>query len=288
VNVQLYLLNEVITLQQQVAELKAMEQRRETRRKAFEQHAEESYRNNLRAMCERRELTRACNFMEATVQRMELRLRQNTFPEKREFFQTRLRIARQVRNEYFAKLSKLMEVEAERAAYRDRLRSRMESVDAAEACRALERIVAFHQGFRRDNSTAYEFYRRRQEVATELLQEFTAKRAADADLPPGSFVVKDSALDNLAKERLFTESLKTKASRPSESQRRERALSPVEVETLLHCFYCREPLNPAPAYQEALYYLSNRGAVFSFRGPGDYRTTDLGDAWVKAICNAKP
>jgi hypothetical protein len=236
-------------------------------------------------MCERRELTRACNFMEATVQRMELRLRQNTFPEKREFFQTRLRIARQVRNEYFAKLSKLMEVEAERAAYRDRLRSRMESVDAAEACRALERIVAFHQGFRRAKSTAYEFYRRRQEVATELLQEFTAKRAA-ADLPPGSFVVKDSALDNLAKERLFTESLKAKASRPSESQRCERALTPVEVETLLHYYYCREELSPARASQAALRKFLLNGALRLV--PSGYRTTELGDAWVKAICNAKP
>lgn len=66
--------------------------------------------------------------------------------------------------------------------------------------------------------------------------------------------------------------------------------SPYRIELLLH-FHCTpEPWpNPeAPIYQGEVDSLVSGGAIFQAHrldGVPQYRTTPLGDAWVKALCN---
>lgn len=64
--------------------------------------------------------------------------------------------------------------------------------------------------------------------------------------------------------------------------------TPNVIEVLLHCHVCPEP-HPrweAPAVQEALRFLAREGAIHSVE-VRTYITTDLGAAWVKALCNVE-
>lgn len=66
-------------------------------------------------------------------------------------------------------------------------------------------------------------------------------------------------------------------------------MTPNEIDVLMHCY--TSPMIherfEAPAVQEAIGMLLALGAVEkdSNRGDDQYRTTNLGRAWVEAICN---
>lgn len=69
-----------------------------------------------------------------------------------------------------------------------------------------------------------------------------------------------------------------------------RSVCPVDVELLLHCHY-KLPAHPdirAAAFQRAVTLLLKRKAIAPVAGSADtYRTTELGENWVTAICNVK-
>jgi hypothetical protein len=63
---------------------------------------------------------------------------------------------------------------------------------------------------------------------------------------------------------------------------------PSDIEVLLHCHVCPGP-HPrfhAPAVQDALGFLLRHGAIEPRNGVenGEYSTTELGKAWVAALC----
>ena len=66
-------------------------------------------------------------------------------------------------------------------------------------------------------------------------------------------------------------------------------MTPNDVEILLHCHSCPvpHPRADAPAVAEALKKFEMLGAIVNGVGhlEGVYNTTDLGKAWVSAICN---
>ena len=65
-------------------------------------------------------------------------------------------------------------------------------------------------------------------------------------------------------------------------------MNPVTVEFLMHCHYSPEPhrLFSSNSITKAINLLLKEGAIVkSERQDNIYETTELGQAWVKAICN---
>lgn len=66
--------------------------------------------------------------------------------------------------------------------------------------------------------------------------------------------------------------------------------SPTFIEILLHFYTSRAPLPhiDAPVTQMAVEYFLSVGAIVPTSEEPTYRTTDLGVAWVRALCNTPP
>jgi hypothetical protein len=70
----------------------------------------------------------------------------------------------------------------------------------------------------------------------------------------------------------------------------KHSMSPVFVETLLFFHYSAAP-HPrmrCTAVSEATNYLFRIGAIEETVGLAEYRTTEMGRAWVKSICSVPP
>lgn len=65
--------------------------------------------------------------------------------------------------------------------------------------------------------------------------------------------------------------------------------TPNNIEVLLHYYRCPcpHPRVNAPAVQQVIQEFLEMG-VLQFVNVDVYRTTELGDAWVQALCNTPP
>jgi len=66
--------------------------------------------------------------------------------------------------------------------------------------------------------------------------------------------------------------------------------TPLHIQLLLHCYMSSETYEPwSGAILSRLHELEGAGAVLpDGESPTTFETTDLGDAWVLAICNMPP
>lgn len=64
--------------------------------------------------------------------------------------------------------------------------------------------------------------------------------------------------------------------------------SPLRIELLLHCYTTPAPHERHEALAEEIQEFISIGAIEATERPNVYRTTKLGQAWVKALCNVPP